>query len=116
MEISTQELDKLIHSSKKYILLDVREKSELPYGMIPTAKNVPFSEFESAEKMDEKVFEKKYGFAKFTKKDKIINYCHSGRRSNIATEYLNKKGYNAVNYKGSVREWSKIDKNVKDYG
>jgi rhodanese-related sulfurtransferase len=115
MEISTKELQKLIQGSEKYTLIDVREKDELIHGMIPTAQNVPFSEFEAAEKMDDKGFEKKYGFKKFTKEDRLVLYCHSGRRSGKVSVYLNKKGYNALNYKGSVREWSKIDKDVEDY-
>ena len=115
MEISTKKLKKLIENKGDYVLIDVREKEELPFGMIPTARNIPTSEFEKAENLDDKAFKEKYGFAKFKKQDRIILYCRTGSRSAPIVDYLNKKGYKAINYKGSVREWSKIDKDVRYY-
>jgi rhodanese-related sulfurtransferase len=114
-EISTKELQSLIKMGEGYVLIDVREKSELAYGTIPSAKNVPCSELESAEKLSQKDFKKKYGFPKFKHEDNIIIYCRSGRRAAKATEFLNKRSYHARNYKGSILEWSKIDKRVRAY-
>lgn len=37
---------------------------------------------------------------------KIIVYCRSGNRSEIATKILNKNGFYAVNLKGGINEWS----------
>jgi thiosulfate:glutathione sulfurtransferase len=114
-EISTTDLKTLIDSKQKYILLDIREKSELVHGVIPTSVNVPFSELEGAEKMAPTEFEKKYGFQKFSKTDTVIVYCRAGRRSTLASKLLSDKGYKVKNYAGSVLAWSKIDKTVKAY-
>ena len=56
--ITTEQLKKVIDSQGKYTLIDVREKEELPYGMIPTAKNIPFTEFEEAWELDNTSFQK----------------------------------------------------------
>lgn len=113
--ISTKELQKMIADKEDYVLLDIREKNELVYGVIPTSKNLSLSEFETALNLSNKDFEKRYGFKKFTKEDKLIIYCRSGARSTHASDFLHKSGYNVLNYAGSIIEWSKIDKNVKAY-
>ena len=37
----------------------------------------------------------------------LVAYCHSGARSQLATEILCAAGYRAVNYRGSWHEWSR---------
>ena len=37
----------------------------------------------------------------------LISYCHSGSRSELATEILVSHGYKASNYRGSWHEWSR---------
>ena len=37
----------------------------------------------------------------------IAAYCHSGSRSQLATEILCAAGYRAFNYRGSWHEWSR---------
>jgi len=113
-DVSRDELKDLIDNKKDYLLVDVREHDELVHGMIPTAHNLPLSELNEALLLSEQDFEKKYEF-KLTKKDKIIFHCRSGGRSEKATEYANKHGFNARNYKGSILDWSEIDPNVKAY-
>ena len=116
MLITTTELKKLIDGKKKdYILIDVRQPDELLYGMIPTAKNISLPELEEAFLLTEREFVKKYGFAKPNKKGKIIMYCRTGGRSQTATRLLVNQGYNAINYAGSIWEWSDIDPTVKKY-
>jgi len=39
----------------------------------------------------------------------IVAYCHSGSRSELATQALRAHGYNARNYVGSWHEWSRHD-------
>jgi thiosulfate/3-mercaptopyruvate sulfurtransferase len=39
----------------------------------------------------------------------IVAYCHSGARSEIATQMLRGLGYEARNYVGSWHEWSRHD-------
>ena len=36
----------------------------------------------------------------------LVSYCHSGSRSELATEILSSLGYRAANYRGSWHEWS----------
>ena len=54
--IAREELKKLIDTQAKYVLIDVREKEELDYGMIPTAQNLPLHAFEDAFSMTEEDF------------------------------------------------------------
>ena len=114
--ITTEQLKKVIDSQGKYTLIDVREKEELQHGMIPTAKNIPFTEFEEAWELDNTSFQKKYGFPKPKKEDNLIFHCRTGGRSAQATAFAISEGYHATNYQGSIWEWSLIDKNVKRYG
>jgi len=37
----------------------------------------------------------------------VVAYCHSGARSELATEILRAAGYRTSNYRGSWHEWSR---------
>ena len=37
----------------------------------------------------------------------VVAYCHSGSRSELATQILGSLGYRASNYRGSWHEWSR---------
>jgi len=113
-EVTRDQLKKLIEEKGDYILIDVREPSELMHGTIPTSKNIPLSEFTQALDMTPEEFHKKYGFT-ISKTDQLIFYCRSGNRSAQSTSHAEKKGFNAANYKGSILDWSEIDPNVKKY-
>jgi thiosulfate/3-mercaptopyruvate sulfurtransferase len=39
----------------------------------------------------------------------VVSYCHSGARSEFATQILAAAGYRARNYRGSWHEWSRRD-------
>ena len=88
-------------------LIDVREPNETAQGMIPSAVNVPLSEFTRAfNPSDEQDFERKYAFPRPSYDDKVIVYCRSGKRSTEAQEYARKMGWkNVRNYKGSWLDW-----------
>lgn len=77
------------------LLLDVREPSETAQGMIPSAVNVPLSEFGPAflNKEGGGDFEKKYAFARPEFDKKIVVYCRSGKRSEQARTELEKAGW-----------------------
>ena len=114
--ITTEELKTLIDNNQKFTLIDVREKSELVHGMIPTAKNIPLREIEQAFNFTTSEFKEKYEFSKPKENKSIIFYCRTGGRSERATVFAIKKGYkNIKNYKGSAFAWSEIDQNVKKY-
>ena len=40
---------------------------------------------------------------------RVVAYCHSGSRSEIAAALLRAAGVDAVNYEGSWHEWSRRD-------
>lgn len=114
--ISREELKKLIDTGRNYVLIDVREKEELNYGMIPTAKNIPLHEIQEAFSLSEQGFQEKYAFPKPQKNDTVIFYCRTGGRSAMATTSAEQQGFlSAKNYAGSIYDWATIDPNVRRY-
>ena len=114
--INRDELKALIETKGDYILIDVRETHEMQYGAIPTAHNLPMSDFIEAFSSSATEFKEHYSFDKPAKNAHIILYCRSGNRSAQATLYLSSVGYtNVKNYNGSILDWAKIDKNVQVY-
>ena len=110
--ITYKVLKQLIDKKESYILIDVREKDELKYGIIPTSSHVPLNEFLKAIDLPEEELKRKYGI---TKKDKLILYCRSGNRSGYAAKIARQKGFKADYYEGSIPECSKDYPNVKAY-
>ena len=115
MVISTEELKGMIDSNSDFVLIDVRSKMELNYGMIPGAVNVHIEELQEAFDLDGDEFRGRFGFEKPSKGKLIMVYCRTGSRSGMAAGYLKSKGYNVKNYEGSVQAWSLIDDNVQMY-
>lgn len=102
--------------SGPYILIDVRQPEELVHGVLPTAQNLPIDEVEEAFALPDDAFLRRYRFPKPEKDAVVIFYCRTGGRSARATTIAKEKGYVlAVNYAGSVYDWSEIDPNVKTY-
>jgi len=115
--INLDELKELIESKGDYVLIDVRNKDELEYGVIPTSKNVPLPQFEQALELNPDEFEKEFNFTQFKKDDNLIFYCRTGARSQMATQFALRKGYTkSKNFTGSIWEWSEHDPTVKRYG
>ncbi len=92
-----------VHAAKQAIdtnlVLDVREPAEFAAGCIPGAINIPRGvlEFQINSHPD---FQNKQD-------SKIIVYCQSGGRSALASEALNKIGFNnAVSMAGGYKAWS----------
>lgn len=84
--------------SGKITIIDVREPNEVAQGMIPSAVNVPLSEFSQAFDVDSESgsstdFERKFSFARPSYDHEIVLYCRSGRRSQEAMEIANKRGW-----------------------
>ncbi len=79
------------------LLLDVRTAREYQEGHIEGAVNIPFDEIL-----------RRYG--EIDKGKRIIVYCHTGRRSALASQMLANLGYeNVANLDGGLVEWqSKI--------
>ena len=73
----------------QFVLVDVRSKAETDISMIPGALTI--SEFERTEKQHQG--------------KTVIVYCTVGVRSGRYAASLNRKGWNALNYKGSILDW-----------
>ena len=81
------------------LVLDVREPAEYAAGCLPGAINIPRGvlEFKISSHPD----------FQYKQDSKIIVYCQSGGRSALATEALNKIGFNnAVSMAGGFKAWS----------
>ncbi|MGX7195999.1 rhodanese-like domain-containing protein [Enterococcus olivae] len=86
--VSTAELSQRL--SENISILDVRTPSEYRSGHLPTAKNVPLSKISSYSLKEKQVY--------------VI--CQSGMRSRQAAKQLKKKGYEAINVRGGMNQWT----------
>ena len=85
------------------VIIDVREPYERKICKIADSISIPLNRISS--KLDMFDLSKKYA---------II--CHSGYRSQIATDYLNQCGFNCYNVRGGIDSWAKnIDSAMKRY-
>ncbi|KAI9310990.1 heat shock protein 67B2, partial [Dichotomocladium elegans] len=96
---------------KGYCLIDVREPGELTQGTIPTSRNIPLSQFQSAWSLSPEEFKQTVGFDKPTDDSKVILYCQAGIRSKSALDFLREIGYkNVLNYAGSWKDYAQRSK------
>lgn len=96
VEIDIEDAKNTLETS---LILDVREPAEYASGHLPGAFNIPRGvlEFKIGSHPD---FQDKQDAH-------IIVYCQSGGRSALATEALNKIGYNnAVSMAGGFKAWA----------
>ncbi|WFD39634.1 uncharacterized protein MJAP1_002614 [Malassezia japonica] len=106
--------------SGKIDIIDVREPNEVAQGIIPSAVNVPLSEFSAAfdvnsESVSSTDFERRFSFPRPTYDHEIVFYCRSGRRSQEALEIARQRGWwNTRNYPGSWSDWVKHEKDNKN--
>lgn len=85
--ITTDELKE----KKQPTIIDVREPEEFQEGHIPGAVNIPLSKIEQEP---------------FDTEEEIFLVCRSDRRSGLAADLLNEKGYKGVNVQGGMLEWN----------
>ena len=93
-QISGAEAKALMDSESGYIIIDARTQSEYDDGHIPGAILIP--EYEIADRAEKELLDKK---------QLILAYCRSGRRSKIAAEELVKLGYTNVKEFGGIIDW-----------
>ena len=93
-QISGAEAKALMDSESGYIIIDARTQSEYDEGHIPGAILIP--EYEIADRAEKELSDKK---------QLILVYCRSGRRSKIAAEELVKLGYINVKEFGGIIDW-----------
>lgn len=94
MQISQAEAKALMDSERDYVIIDARTQSEYDEGHIEGAILIP--EYEIAERAERELP---------NKKQLILVYCRSGRRSKIAAEELVKLGYTNVKEFGGIIYW-----------
>lgn len=95
ISISAAEAKELMDSKNGYIILDVRTENEFAEGHIPGAILIPDYDIEEcAEAMLP------------DKKQLILVYCRSGRRSKNAAAKLAEMGYSNVKEFGGIIDWS----------
>ncbi len=93
-KISSEEAKSIIDSEKEVIVLDVRTKEEFDTGHIKNAILIPDTDIE------------KIAPEKLKNKDaKILVYCRSGRRSEIAAKKLIEMGYQNIIDFGGIVDW-----------
>lgn len=93
-QISQKEAKSLMDNNKNIVILDVRTKKEFDDGHIRGAINIPVETIGSippAQLRD--------------KKQMILVYCRSGRRSKIAAQKLGTIGYENVLEFGGIMDW-----------
>ena len=94
MNITAQEAKEIMDTQKGYVILDVRTQEEYDQGHIPGAIVIPHEEItEKAEAVLQ------------DKKQLILVYCRSGRRSKIAADALVELGYTNIKEFGGILDW-----------
>lgn len=93
-QITPQEAKTLMDTESDYVILDVRTEEEFAEGHIENAVLIPDYEIESQAR---KVLK--------DKKQLILVYCRSGRRSKLASQALADMGYSDVREFGGIIDW-----------
>ena len=83
-------------NNEEYVIIDVREIDELQKGKIENSQHMSLGLV---------IRNVKQGKIDDLKSKKICTYCASGYRGNIASDELNKSGFNAVNLEGGFMAW-----------
>ena len=90
-----------IGKDDKFIVIDVRESDELSEGNIENSIHLPLVSI---------IRNPRQGKLDKYKNKKIVTYCKSGYRGNIAAEELSKLGFNVFNLDGGFQGWIKSRK------
>ncbi len=97
--ITAVEVKKLMDSENKPVLLDVRTEAEYigSLGKIDGSILIPLQE------LNERVEE-----LNPYKDQRIIIYCRSGNRSQVAARILMEHSFDVVNMEGGMKAWNKL--------
>lgn len=91
--ITTTELQQKIESGEPVQLVDVREDEEVAAGMVPDAKHIVLGT------LPERI-------AEIDGTQPVHVICRSGRRSEMACEFLESNGIKAINVEGGMLNWN----------
>jgi len=94
-ETNVEEVKKKMESSRKFILVDVREESEFAKDHLPGAIH-----------LGKGVIERDIEARVPDLATEIVLYCGGGFRSALAADNLQKMGYtNVISMDGGIRDW-----------
>ncbi len=93
-QISARDANLIMSTKEDYVIIDARTQEEYDEGHIEGAIMIP--EYEIAQRAEKELPDKK---------QLILVYCRSGRRSKIAAEELVKLGYTNVYEFGGIIDW-----------
>jgi rhodanese-related sulfurtransferase len=96
-DIPAKVVRSLLAKDKNVVLIDVRSPQEYNEERIANTPLIPLQ-----------FLEKRIGDLERYKKKKIIVYCLSGGRSDLAVEILRDYGFNAVNMQGGLLQWKAL--------
>jgi adenylyltransferase/sulfurtransferase len=104
IEISPRELSELLAQSKRFLLVDVREKWEYEISRMEGAVLIPMNEIPAS-------------LTRLRDAGEIVLYCHHGLRSFDAAAWLRSKGVEgARSMSGGIERWAmEIDPRVPRY-
>ncbi|MFA5834418.1 MAG: rhodanese-like domain-containing protein [Bacteroidota bacterium] len=94
IDISAKEARILLAKDTNAVLLDVRSPGEYTEERIANTPLMPLQ-----------FLEKKINELNHYKHKKIVVYCHSGNRSELAVEILREYGFHALNMQGGILQW-----------
>ena len=106
LEITVQDVQKLLTSEEKFLLLDCRETDEFEAARIEGATLIPMGQITSrVDELNDHI------------EGKIVVMCHLGGRSLRVTHWLRQNGFpQAQNMTGGIDAWSaEIDAEVPRY-
>jgi len=93
LEVTPNRLKESLDGGERVTLLDVREPFEYEICHLKGSRLIPLGELE------ERVSE-------LDQSESIVVYCHTGRRSATATQFLLRRGFkDAKNLKGGIKAW-----------
>ncbi|KAM4586332.1 thiosulfate:glutathione sulfurtransferase-like [Fundulus diaphanus] len=110
--IKYEELKALLAKSGDLVLIDVRGDDEVRGGRIPGSIHIPLPMLDNALSMKPDEFKARYKVAKPAQDThKLVFYCQSGRRGEMAANKAQRHGYiNVYNYDGAYSEWSRRER------
>lgn len=93
-DLTAKELRSLMAKDTSVVLLDVRSPREYSEERIANTPLMPLQ-----------FLERRIAELAPYKKKKVVVYCHSGHRSEIALEILREYGFNALHLQGGLLQW-----------
>jgi rhodanese-related sulfurtransferase len=93
-EVSAARASELVEAGSAW-LLDVREAHEWEAGHAPDAHHIPLYELETRQH-------------ELPEDQQILVICHSGGRSRLVTDALNRADYPAANVAGGMSAWQEL--------